>query len=202
MDKDIRPGPYRRYDGREIRVILTAPMLGSEEVIVICRDGREEYAVTRASFLSLIRWEGTAVPRYRPLEAQKEVRLYRNSGDYLSYAKDLCEHFAEDFRRCKLCAEEKRLIGITKEDYAAAREDIAFLNTCLKTTLAPYNDLFRGRFLEGQSIRGYAAASGRNRGSVEHLQRKFYAALSQALEDRDKAEGLCRLKQSKEERNQ
>lgn len=194
-DNDIRPGAYRRYDGKEIRVILTAPMLDSDETIVICRDGREDYAITRAAFLSLIRWEGTAVPKYRPLEAAGPApRLYRSSGDYLSYAKDLCENFAEDYRKCKLCAEQNQLMGMTREEYAAAREDIVFLNSCLKTVLAPYSDLFRGRFMEGQSIRGYAAAQGMNRGSVEYFQRKLFATLADALRERDRSDGVCRLK--------
>ena len=52
---------------------------------------------------------------------------------------------------------------------------------------------FEERFVKGMSIRKYAQAHGLNRGSVDHLQRKFFAALAQALRERDEADGRSRL---------
>lgn len=52
---------------------------------------------------------------------------------------------------------------------------------------------FEERFVKGMSIRKYAQAHGLNWGSVDHLQRKFFAALAQALRERDEADGRSRL---------
>ncbi|MCI8916066.1 MAG: DUF1653 domain-containing protein [Oscillospiraceae bacterium] len=52
---------------------------------------------------------------------------------------------------------------------------------------------FEDRFVKGMSIRKYAQAYGLNRGSMDHLQQKFFAALAQALRERDEADGRSRL---------
>lgn len=49
-----------------------------------------------------------------------------------------------------------------------------------------YKDYFRERFIEGKSIRKYAAEHGINRGSVDYIQKKFFAALAQYLKERDR----------------
>ena len=64
-----------------------------------------------------------------------------------------------------------------------------FLKNCLKTVLREYAGYFEERFVSGPPIRKYAQAHDLNRGSVDHLQRKFFAALACALKERDDAEG-------------
>ena len=66
----------------------------------------------------------------------------------------------------------------------------------MKTVLREYNQYFRERYYERKSIRKYAADHNLNRGSVEHIQRKFMSAFIAALKQRDEADGQCRLNQS------
>ncbi len=47
--------------------------------------------------------------------------------------------------------------------------------------------------LKGPSIRKYAQVHGLDRGNVDHLQRKFFAALAQAVRERDVSEDRTRL---------
>lgn len=190
----ILPGTYRRYDGRIIHVPLVTRNIDTGEEIVLCKDGPNYYAISPASFSGFITYQGATGPKYASLENEDDApRMYRCSPDYYSYAKDLCEHFVEDYRKFKLCNDQKRYI-VSKEDYQAIREDLNFLNACLKTTLAPYNDLFKGRFVDGQSIRKYAESSGANRGSVDYLQKKFFTALAAELRSRDESDGIKRIK--------
>ena len=190
----ITPGTYRRYDGRLIHVTLTTRNIDTGEEIILCKDGTNHYAISPASFSAFITYNGATGPKYAALEGEDDSpRLYRSAPDYLSYAKDLCEHFVEDYRKLKLCSEQKRYI-VSKEDYQAIREDLAFLGDCMKTTLAPYNDLFKGRFVDGLSIRKYAEASGTNRGSVDYLQKKLFTALAAELRSRDESDGIKRIK--------
>ena len=92
-----------------------------------------------------------------------------------------------------LCVKEKRYIGILKEDFRELKSDLLFLKNCLKTVLSGYASYFEERFVQGLSIRKYAQAHNLNRGSVDHLQRKFFAALAQALKERDEADSRSRL---------
>ena len=192
-NETITPGTYRRYDGRTIQVILVTRNIDTSEEVILCRDGSNHYAISPASFGSFITYKGTTGPKYAALDREEEsARLYRCAPDYYTYAKDLCEHFLEDYRIFKLCNEQKRYI-VSKEDYQIIREDLNFLSSCMKTTLAPYNDLFRGRFVDGLSIRKYAEATGANRGSVDYLQKKFFTALAAELRRRDEADGYKRI---------
>ena len=75
----------------------------------------------------------------------------------------------------------------------AAADDTG-LDNALKTVLAEYRDDFQMRFVAGLSIRKYAAAHQINRGSADHLQKKFSAALARFLKERDEAEEKCRLR--------
>ena len=193
-DYSITPGTYRRYDGRLIHVSLVTRNIDTGEDIILCKDGNRHYAISPASFSAFITYQGATGPKYALLEDEDDsLRMYRCAPDYYSYAKDICEHFMEDYRKFKLCNEQKRYI-VSREDYQTIREDLNFLNACLKTTLAPYNDLFTGRFGDGQSIRKYAETSGLNRGSVDYLQKKFLTALASELRSRDEADGIKRIK--------
>ena len=191
----LRPGPYRRYDGVQIEVLYITTDIDTGAEILVCRDAqRKIYTITRQSFLARTAWNGLFVTKYQPLEQPlpRIGRHPRQAEDYYSYAKDLCEHFAEDLRQYKLCVEQKQLF-IPKEEFLAIKEDLGFLSNCLKTVLAPYNPLFKGRFMEGQSIRKYAESTGTNRGSVDYMQRKLFTLLAAELQARDLSEGRVRL---------
>lgn len=116
-----------------------------------------------------------------------------SAGTYYAYAKQLCEGYRFSRAKYLLCVKEKRYIGISREDFQELKSDLLFLQNCLKTVLSDYANYFDERFVKGLSIRKYAQAHGLNRGSVDHLQRKFFAALAQALRERDEADGRNRL---------
>lgn len=115
---------------------------------------------------------------------------------YYEYAKKLCKGYRFSLSKYELCIREKRYIGISKEDFKELKSDLAFLKNCLKTVLNDYASYFEERFAKGLSIRKYAQAHGLNRGSVDHLQRKFFTAFAQALKERDEAEGQNRLQEN------
>lgn len=116
-----------------------------------------------------------------------------SASSYQEYAKKLCEGYRFSRAKYALCVKEKRYIGISKEDFRELKSDLIFLQNCLKTVLSDYADYFDERFVKRLSIRKYAQAHDLNRGSVDHLQRKFFAALAQALRERDEADGRSRL---------
>ena len=123
-----------------------------------------------------------------------DSREYQQSPTYYAYAKDLCENYRFDLAKYRLCMNEKRYVAITRSDFAKLKEDLQFLDSALKTVLAPYQNYFRERFVNGLSIRRYAEAHRLNRGSVDYLQKKLLSALAQLLKERDEADGLCRLR--------
>lgn len=193
----VTPGIYQRYDGMQTEVLYITRDIDSGMEMLVCRDAEYRvYTITMQSFLARTQWQGRFVTKYRPLKPKEEPdspeRHPRQAEDYDAYAKDLCEHFAQDLRKYKLCVEQKQYF-IPKEDFFAIKEDVNFLNNCLRTVLSPYNALFKGRFIDGLSIRKYAALCGKNRGSVDYEQKKLFAALAQELQLRDEAEGKNRL---------
>lgn len=126
-------------------------------------------------------------------------RAIRCSRTYYEYAKDICENYRMDLRRYKLIRERKQYIGISnREAYQAMCEDLAFAQQSLKTVLNDYADLFRKRFSEGLSIRKAADAMQQNRGVIERRQAALYRAFAQLLQQRDEADGVCRLMQKTE----
>lgn len=127
-----------------------------------------------------------------------ESRRYRRAETYTDYAKDLCTNYKIDLRRYNLCVTQKRYIGVDgKSDFDILKEDLKFLNDCLKTVLKSYGTYFKERHVDGLSVRKYAEAHNMNRGSVDHLNRKFIAELAAALKARDEADGVCRLHKRK-----
>lgn len=194
----VGPGQYLRYDGIQVEVLYVTRDIDSGTEMVVCRDvDSRVYTITMQSFLARTEWKGRFVTKYKALqpksaETEPAQRRPRQATDYDAYAKDLCEHFAEDLRRYKLCLEQKQYF-MPKEDFVAMKEDMNFLNTCLRTVLNPYNALFKGRFADELSIRKYAQVSGKNRGSVEYEQKKLFAALAEELRIRDEADGKYRL---------
>ena len=131
--------------------------------------------------------------RPQPDEAY-DSREYQQSLTYHAYAKELCENYTFDWNKYHLCVKEKRYAAITRSDFAKLKEDLQFLDNTLKTVLSEYQDYFREWFIDGLSIRKYAVAHQLNRGSVDHLQKKFFSALARLLKERDEAEGRYRLR--------
>ena len=131
--------------------------------------------------------------RPQPDEAY-DSRKYQQSHTYYAYAKALCENYRFDLAKYRLCINEKRYVAITRSNFAKLKEDLQFLDSALKTVLAPYQNYFRERFVDGLSIRRYAEVHQLNRGSVDYLQKKLLTALAQLLKERDEADGLCRLR--------
>ena len=192
----VKPGSYQRYDGIQVDVLYVTEDIDNGRETLVCRDAdRKIYTITLQSFLARTEWQGRFVTKYRPLQLPAEAlpqRRPRQATDYDGYARDLCEHFAEDYRNYRLCVQEKQYF-LPKEDFLAIKEDAAFVTQCLKTVLSPYNDFFKGRYMEEMSIRKYAQATGKNRGSVEYTQKKFLTALAEALRRRDETDGKIRL---------
>ena len=131
--------------------------------------------------------------RLQPDEAY-DSREYQQSPTYYAYAKDLCEHYNFDRNKYRLYVKEKKLVAITRSDFAKLKEDIQFLDNSLKTVLQDHQAYFQERFVNGLSIRKYAEAHQLNRGSVDYLQKKLLTALAQLLKERDEADGICRLR--------
>ena len=192
----LRPGQYLRYDGMQVEVLYLTRDIDTNQETVVCRDAeRNIYTITAQSFLARTEWQGRFVTKYKPQsrpEGESAQRRPRQATDYAAYAKDLCEHFAEDYRTYRLCVDQKQYF-IPREDFQAIKEDVSFVTNCLKTVLSPYNAFFKGRFMEEMSIRKYAQATGTNRGSVEYTQKKLLAALTQELQRRDETDGKVRL---------
>ena len=192
----LRPGQYLRYYGMQVEVLYLTRDIDTNQETVVCRDAeRNIYTITAQSFLARTEWQGRFVTKYKPQsrpEGESAQRRPRQATDYAAYAKDLCEHFAEDYRTYRLCVDQKQYF-IPREDFQAIKEDVAFVTNCLKTVLSPYNAFFKGRFMEEMSIRKYAQATGTNRGSVEYTQKKLLAALTQELQRRDETDGKVRL---------
>ena len=122
-----------------------------------------------------------------------KIRYYQSSHSYYDYARNLCKNYKEDFDLIKLCIAEKRYIGINKNDFAKAYEDVVFVRNALKNVLSEYREFFEERFVKKISIRGYAEKYGINRGSVEHIQRKLIQSLSELLCKSDETDGKKRL---------
>ena len=204
--EEVRPGSFLRYDGVPVEVLYLTKDIDTEKEVLVCRDAdRKIYTISLLSFLARTEWQGRFVTKYKPLNRPEETeephRRPRQATDYAGYAKDLCEHFAEDYRIYRLCVDQKQYF-IPKEDFLAIKEDVAFVTNCLKTVLSPYNGFFKGRFMEGLSIRKYAQAVGKNRGSVEYIQKKLLAELTEALRRRDETDGKIRLAAPKAEEHQ
>ena len=146
--------------------------------------------------------DGFPEPKSKPftyVDDEYAERAIRCSRTYYEYAKDICENYRMDLRRYKLIRERKQYIGVAgRKEYRAMCEDLAFIQQSLKTVLNDYADLFRKRFSEGLSIRKAADAMQQNRGVIERRQAALYRAFAQLLQQRDEADGVCRLMQKTE----
>lgn len=140
------------------------------------------------------------IKRFTYVDDEYEDLFIRCSKTYYDYAKDICENYRMDLQRYRLIRERKQYIGVhDREEYLAMREDLAFLHQSLKTVLHDYAEIFKKRFSEGLSIRKTAEATHLNRGAIERRQIALYRAFAQLLQQRDEADGVCRLMQENEE---
>lgn len=130
----------------------------------------------------------------RKEKKEDKIRTRRTTITYIDYAKDVCTYYAIDLRTYELCQKTKKLVGVRdKEDFLALKEDLLFVNNCLKTALKEFCDYFKERFYKRKSLRKYAEEHGINRGSADYIQKKLITALADCLEARDVADGKCRL---------
>ena len=137
--------------------------------------------------------------RFTYVDDEYEDRFIRCSQTYHEYAKDICENYRMDMQRYRLIWERKQYIGVhDRDEYLAMREDLIFLQQSLKTVLHDHAEIFQKRFSEGLSIRKTADALQMNRGVVERRQAALYRAFAQLLQQRDMADGVCRLMQKTE----
>lgn len=211
--KNIWKGCYLRYDGQLVYVAGIVENVDTGEQLVVCRYNAPKtqhyYVIGKDSFLEAVEAAGKKIPKYRRFSASRALseeeaeRAYQRSGEYppaqtvkrkkasyhnpgstyLSYAKDLCESYLHDVR---LCREGAAAGG---EEYGRARENVQFLEHCLAGELNRYSEYFRERFVEGKSIRKYAAEHGVNRGTVDYKQKKFFAALAECIKNSSAAKG-------------
>ena len=211
--KNVWNGCYLRYDGQLVYVVDTIKNIDTGEQMVVCRYNapktQHHYVIGKESFLETVDAAGKRIPKYRRLSPSRALseeeaeRAYQQSGvypperavrrrkssrnfsddTYLSYAKDMCESYLRDVRM----AREGALKG-AEEECERARENVQFLERCLAGELNGFAEYFRERFVEGKSIRTYAAEHGINRGSVDYMQKKFFAALAKYLQEHSAAD--------------
>lgn len=193
------------------------------------KEGNENYyTITKASFCQQVKVDGALCDKYvrqtrRELNPEiiKEVyedgfpepkrkpftykddeyqpRNIRHSETYLEYAKDICENYRLDLRRCKLIKERRQYIGVdNREEYLAMCEDLTFLRQSMKIMLDKHLEIFNTRFAKGLSIRKSAEELRVNRGVIERRQMALYEAFAQLLQARDQADGMCRIKNHNE----
>ena len=147
--------------------------------------------------------DGFPEPKRKPLtyiDDEYQPRCVRRSCSYYEYAKDICTNYRMDLRRYRLIRERKQYIGIDgKSEYQAMCEDVSFLQQSMRTILKDYVELFQKRFSEGLSVRKTAEAMHLNRGVIERRQAALYRAFAQLLQQRDEADGVCRLMQENED---
>lgn len=205
--KNIWNGYYLRSDGRLVYVIDTVRNIDTGEQVVVCRYGgpkeQHYYVVGKSTFTETLEENGRRVPRYRRISSSRTLSEVaaeqafvrsgeyppawtvrkkkphgRNTGDpYILYAKGICESYLRDIRLCR----EGASVQAAEGDYEHARERVHLLEQCMGGPLSGYAAYFRERFVEGKSIRKYAEEHGINRGSVDHIQKKFYSALAEYL---------------------
>ena len=147
--------------------------------------------------------DGFPEPKRKPLtyiDDEYQPRCVRRSCSYYEYAKDICTNYRMDLRRYKLIRERKQYIGMGgKAEYQAMCEDMSFLQQSMRTILKDYVELFQKRFSEGLYVRKTAEAMHLNRGAIERRQIALYRTFAQLLQQRDEADGVCRLMQENED---
>lgn len=157
--------------------------------IVTLKNGKKADKFTRTTnihvsdyFIDSLKQKGLRGPirRKKNEEDQYSDRSYQVSSTYYEYAKDIINHYVLDRQRLDLCVKEKRLVGLRNmDDFKKMRSDVHFFEKILESILSEHKDFFNERYKEKKSIRQYAAAHNLNRGSVNHIQKKFYTAFAE-----------------------
>lgn len=124
----------------------------------------------------------------------ESIFFARYASTYPDYAKALCKKYAEDKRKVAMCIQAKKCIGISKAKFNMLHEDCKFIDNIFNTVLLDYKNFFSERYIKGLSVRKYAEAHGKNKGSVEHTERKMITILAVELRKRDEADGEIRIK--------
>lgn len=171
--------------------------------VVTLKDGRKADKFTRATnihvsdyFIDSLEQKGMRGPVRRKKNDEDEyfARSYQVCHTYYEYSKDIINNYVLDRKRLDLCMNEKRLVGLRNmDDFKKLRSDVHFLEKMLESILSEYKEFFIERYKDRKSIRKYAAEHNLNRGSVNHIQKKFYTAFAEQLALRDKTENTCRL---------
>ena len=179
--KRVFAGYYKRYDGKRIYVVRVVKDIDTGEAVVICKDasfireGNEEYYTIRLeSFCEQVNVDGILKDKY--------IRQTRREVEPEMIGEVTEDGFPEPKRKPFVyipCEQDERHIRRSK-------------------TYNDYADLFRKRFSEGLSIRKTAEAMHMNRGAIERRQIALYRAFAQLLQQRDEADGVCRLMQENE----
>jgi len=192
-NRRIFAGFYKRYDNKYIYVVAVVPDVDTGSQVVIFHEGIDAceckyYSMTKQSFCEMVEVDGEWVDKF---VRQPQIRITDthiqnlNDGGFEGPVRkktpkdeDLLAYESRRFRRAE-----------TYTDYA---KDLC---TNYKIDLRRYNlCVAQKRYIEGKSVRKYAEAHSMNRGSVDHLNRKFIAELAAALKARDDADGVCRLR--------
>ena len=206
----ICAGYYRRYDGKVVYVVSLAMDADTGEETVIWTaypfaDVPRYCASSKKSFCAFVEVDGERKVKYKRLMNMKiseaAIERLEDEGFRGPVRKNQMRQMDEEYDsrkyqqadKYRLCVREKKFAAITRSDFAKLKEDLQFLDNAMKTVLDEYKDYFQERFVDGLSIRKYAEAHQLNRGSVDHLQKKFFVALARLLKERDEAEGKCRL---------
>lgn len=174
-------GYYKRYDGKPIFVIRVLKDIDTGEAILVCKDAsfsREDnehyYLIRYASFCEQVEVDGVLRDKY--------VRQTRREID----EGTVREVYEDGFPEPK------------SKPFTYVDDEYAERTIRCSRTYYEYADLFRKRFSEGLSIRKAADAMQQNRGVVERRQAALYRAFAQLLQQRDEADGVCRLMQKTE----
>lgn len=180
-ERRVFAGYYKRYDGKPIFVIRVLKDIDTGEAIVVCKDAsfsREDnehyYLIRYASFCEQVKVDGVLRDKY--------VRQTRREID----EGTVREVYEDGFPEPK------------SKPFTYVDDEYAERTIHCSRTYYEYADLFRKRFSEGLSIRKAADAMQQNRGVVERRQAALYRAFAQLLQQRDEADGVCRLMQKTE----
>jgi len=206
----LKRGKYESADGKKVFVTDVAlnEATGKQMVLFYIDNGaqrlrvlsREQFESKYTVFKLMIRRREAKSHLFNDYDFKSSIpkpREFKPQSSYLEYAKYIIANYAEDHRLLEMGRQQKKLVGLRLQDSIIISGDHEFLYDCLSNLLSEYKDFVKGCLFDGQSIREYAAARNLNRGSVEYLRKKFFRDFAYLLEQRDKTEGVVRIKLNK-----
>ena len=211
MSNEKRPslkrGKYESADGKKVFVTDVAlnEATGKQMVLFYIDNGaqrlrvlsREQFESKYTVFKLMVRRREAKSYLFNDYDFKSSIpkpREFKPQPSYLEYAKYIIANYAEDHRLLEMGRQQKKLVGLRLEDKIIISGDHEFLYDCLSNLLSEYKDFVKGCLFDGLSIREYASAHNLNRGSVEYLRNKFFRDFAYLLEQRDKTEGMIRIK--------